>query len=217
MNPRKAASWLVSLAMIGTGLVLVALFFVGQPSLLGSSGAGEESGTGGTGPVISGSESGAEKQPADQLGEPEASPEDKTLKISIPKMGRIEDDTVPYAAGDDEAALRANAGIHLEGTGFPWEEEANVYIAGHRIGFPGTDSFLAFFDQQKLGKGDEIFVTDSEGKRYTYRVFEEFVAQPEDLHVTEPVEGKNILTLQTCTLPDYTERLVTRAELVDAA
>jgi sortase A len=27
------------------------------------------------------------------------------------------------------------------------------------------------------------------------------------------VEGKNIVTLQTCTLPDYTNRLLIRAEL----
>lgn len=41
--------------------------------------------------------------------------------------------------------------------------------------------------------------------------------EPTDLFVTKPVEGKNILTLQTCTLPDYTKRLITRAELVEEA
>ncbi len=214
MNIRNVVSWLFSLAMIGTGLALVTLFFAGQLSLLSS--AGDEPGPGGTGPIISGGEGAAEKKSAGNREEADAAPEDKTLKLTIPKMGRIEKDTIPYTTGDDEPALKANAGIHLKGTGFPWEDEANVYIAGHRLGFPGTDSFLAFYDQQKLQNGDEIYVTDSEGNRYTYRVFEEFVVQPEDLYVTEPVEGKNILTLQTCTLPNYTERLVTRAELVDA-
>ena len=38
---------------------------------------------------------------------------------------------------------------------------------------------------------------------------------PTDLYVTEPVAGKNILTLQTCTLPDYSQRLIVQAELVD--
>ena len=99
-------------------------------------------------------------------------------------MSRIGDDTIPYTTGDDEAALKASASVHLKGTGFPWGEEANVYIAGHRIGFPGTDSFLAFHDQQKLENGDEIYITDSEGNRYTNRVFEEFVVQPEDVYVT---------------------------------
>jgi sortase A len=26
---------------------------------------------------------------------------------------------------------------HIKHTGFPWEEEANVYIAGHRLGYEG--------------------------------------------------------------------------------
>ena len=40
---------------------------------------------------------------------------------------------------------------------------------------------------------------------------------PTDLYVTEPVPGKNILTLPTCTLPDYSQRLIVQAELVDEA
>lgn len=144
-------------------------------------------------------------------------PGDKTLKLTIPKMSQIEDDPVPDATGDDEQALKENAAIHLKGTGFPWEEEANVYIAGHRLGYPNTDSFLAFFDLNKLEKGDRVFVTDSEGKRYIYRVFREFVVKPTELHVTQPVPGKNILTLQTCTLPNYSERSIVRAELMGEA
>lgn len=153
----------------------------------------------------------------DTGGDSAGGPEDKTLKLTIPKMNRIENDAVPDAAGDDEEKLKGYAGIHLKGTGFPWQEEANVYVAGHRLGYPGTDSFLAFYDQNKLDKGDEIFVSDSEGNKYTYRVFESFIVDPSEVWVTEPVPGKNVLTLQTCTLPDYTKRLITRAELVEAA
>lgn len=154
---------------------------------------------------------------ADTGGDAAGGPQDKTLKLTIPKMNRIENDAVPDAAGDDEEKLKGYAGIHLKGTGFPWQEEANVYVAGHRLGYPGTDSFLAFYDQNKLEKGDEIFVSDSEGNKYTYRVFESFIVDPSEVWVTEPVPGKNVLTLQTCTLPDYTKRLITRAELVEVA
>ncbi len=38
---------------------------------------------------------------------------------------------------------------------------------------------------------------------------------PTDRSVTEAVEGKSMVTLQTCTLPDYSKRLVVRAELVE--
>jgi sortase A len=31
--------------------------------------------------------------------------------------------------------------------------------------------------------------------------------------VTEPLEGRNIVSLQSCTLPDYSERVIVRAEL----
>jgi sortase A len=45
-------------------------------------------------------------------------------------------------------------------------------------------------------------------------VFRETVVSPTDFSVTEPIEGKDILTLQTCTLPDYAQRLVVQAEKV---
>ena len=144
-------------------------------------------------------------------------PEDKTLTLTVPAMSRIENDTIPDTEGDDDEALGQNAGIHLKGTGFPWQEEANVYIAGHRLGYPNTESFLAFWDQDNVQVGDDVYVTDANGKEYTYRVFESLVVEPTDVWVIEPVPGKNILTLQTCTLPDYAQRLITRAELVSEA
>ncbi|MDQ4026568.1 MAG: sortase, partial [Actinomycetota bacterium] len=58
-------------------------------------------------------------------------------------------------------------------------------------------------------------VEDANGREYTYEVFNNFVVDPTDVWVTEPVPGKNILTLQTCTLPDYAQRVVVQAELVD--
>ena len=140
-------------------------------------------------------------------------PEDTTLKLTVPKMANIKDDNVPYTTGDDEEALHDNAGIHLDGTGHPWEGETNVYIAGHRLGYPNTDSFLAFWDLDALENGDKVFLTDANGKKYTYEVYEELVVEPTDLYVTEPIEGKNVVTLQTCTLPDYADRLIVRAEL----
>lgn len=151
------------------------------------------------------------EQPADYGS---GGPEDKTLKLTVPAMSRISDVEVPDAAGNDTEALDSNAATHLQGTGFPWQDGANTYIAGHRLGYPGSPSFLAFYDLNKLENGDEIFLTDSSGTRYTYRVFKEFVVEPTDLSVTEPVPGKSILTLQTCTLPDYSQRLIVQAELV---
>jgi sortase A len=140
-------------------------------------------------------------------------PSDTTLKITVPKMQRIKDVPVPDTSGEDEEALKNYAGIHLEGTGFPWDEEANVYIAGHRLGYPGTPSFLAFYDIDKVKENDELTVTDADGKEYTYRVFKAIEVEPTDLYVTEPMPGRNIVTLQSCTLPDYARRVIVQAEL----
>jgi hypothetical protein len=90
-----------------------------------------------------------------------------------------------------------------------------VFIAGHRLGYFGTDSYLVFWDLDKLEDGDEVFLTDSDGTRYTYEVYENFVTDPYDWSVAEPVSGKNIVTLQTCTLPDYSERIIVHAELTE--
>ncbi len=141
-------------------------------------------------------------------------PEDESLKVTIPAMSRIENAKVPYSDGTNEAAFKRYVGVHLRGTGHPWDREANVYIAGHRLGFPGTDSFLAFWDLNRMKTGDRIIVADADGKRYVYKVFKKFVVEPTRVSVTRPLEGRNIVTLQTCTLPDYSDRLIVQAEKV---
>jgi sortase A len=199
-----AVSGLVSLVMIAAGVALIGSFFLA--GTLNSTATNSEDPGRFNVPKLETADDGAA-----------TGPEDKTLKLTIPKMARIEDDTVPDAGGDNEQALKENAAIHLRGTGFPWQEEANVYLAGHRLGYPKTDSFLAFFDLNKLEQGDEVYLTDANGTEYTYRVFKEYTVSPTDLSVTKAVPDKNILTLQTCTLPDYSQRLIVQAELVDEA
>ena len=158
----------------------------------------------------------APEQTQRQSAEEQASaPADPTLNLTVPSMERINNAPVPDTFGDDEEALKNFVGIHLEGTGFPWQNEANVYIAGHRLGYPNTDSFLAFWDLDNVAEGDRIFVTDANGREYTYEVFQTLEVDPTDLFVTEPMEGRNILTLQSCTLPDYERRLIVQAELQD--
>lgn len=195
-----------SLGLVTAGVILIGSFFFGQ-NLVSTATGVKDPGDFNV-PVISNSQD-------DSRESASTGPKDKTLTVTVPKMARVKDATVPDAAGDDEASLREYAAIHLKGTGFPWQEGANVYLAGHRLGYPGTESFLAFYDLNKLEDGDEVFVTDASGKQYTYRVFKEFIVLPTDLSVTEPVEGKSILTLQTCTLPDYSKRLIVQAELVE--
>jgi sortase A len=177
---------LVGAVMVLVGLGLVALFFVGPPG-----------GTAGDLPT------GAEAGPTD-------APADGTLYLTVPKIG-LEDVTVHTSLSEEDLD---DSTIHLPDTGFPWQPGANTYIAGHRMGYFGTGSFLVFFRLNELARGDEIILEDSAGGRYTYRITESLVVGPEDTQVTEPVPGKSIVSLQTCTLPDYSDRLIVRGERV---
>jgi sortase A len=143
-----------------------------------------------------------------------SAPKDTTLQLTIPKMARVEDLPVYDSPWDSEDALDVSA-AHLDSSGFPWEDGSNVYISGHRMGFPGTKSFLVFYDLDALENGDEIYLTDSNGTKYTYKVFKKYNADPYDWSPTDSIPGKNVVTLQTCTLPDYTNRLIIQAELTE--
>lgn len=146
-----------------------------------------------------------------------AAPADQntTMKLTIPKMD-LADVEVRSTPVSDSSALDTGA-QHVEGTGFPWEQGANTYIAGHRIGYPGTGSYLVFYDLDTLQNGDEVILTDADGTTYTYAVFTSFTVGPSDYHVTEPVPGKSVISLQTCTLPDYSDRYIVQAELVEVS
>ncbi len=210
MRIKSTVLSLLSLVLVGAGVALIASFFLGT-DFIGNVGGGDQDRNEDSSfnvPVLEESSG----DPREDRESPEG-PEDKTLTVSIPEM-EVAEAAVPDAKGDDEAKLKDNLGIHLQGTGFPWEEGANVYIAGHRLGYPNTDSFLAFWDLDVLENGDEITVTDADGNEYTYRVFKEIVVEPTNLEVTRPVPGKDVLTLQTCTLPDYSQRLIVQAEKV---
>ncbi len=108
-----------------------------------------------------------EKDQGQSAKEQALAPDDTTLNITVPSMERVKNAPVPDTTGDDEDSLRDFAGIHLEGTGFPWQDEANVYIAGHRLGYPNTPSFLAFWDIDNVVEGDQVFVEDANGREYT--------------------------------------------------
>jgi sortase A len=82
--------------------------------------------------------------------------EDKTLRVTIPSMKRVHNSTIPYAGGTDEDALRNNAGVHLRGTGFPWQRQANVFIAGHRLGYVGTPSTLPDYSRRLIVQAERV-------------------------------------------------------------
>jgi sortase A len=119
------------------------------------------------------------------------------MSLSVPAMG-ISD--IPVVEGASETSLSQGAG-HVPGTGYPWVPGSNTYIAGHRIGYPGTPSDHVFWNLPNLGQGDQILLTDTNGTTYTYAVSEIFEVLPTDLSVTAPTGG-DVVSLQTC-IEDY--------------
>jgi sortase A len=166
----------------------------------------------------------AEKKPEDTAPrvskpEPEAAiPSDTTMYLTVPKLG-LQD--IPVLEGSSEAVLSQGVG-HLPGTGYPWVEGSNTYIAGHRLGYPGTVSDHVFWDLPSLTAGDEVILEDSLGQTYTYRVSEILEVDPNDLSVTG-FTGSDIVSLQTCIEnygdywtagPNWFARYIVRAERV---
>ena len=122
-----------------------------------------------------------------------SAPADTTMTLTVPAMG-ISD--IPVVEGTTEASLSAEAG-HYVGSGYPWVPRSNTYIAGHRIGYPGTPSDHVFWNLPNLVVGDEIYLTDANGRTYTYTVSEILEVPINDLSVTGPT-GTDTVSLQTC-------------------
>jgi sortase A len=135
------------------------------------------------------------------------------MSLTINPLGL---NNVPVLNSDSKRALDQGV-IHLPETSFPWSDtpERNVYLAGHRLGWPGTGSHLVFYQLDELSRGNRVTLRDREGRSYHYRVLESFIVGPSETWVTGRVRGRDLLTLQTCTpIPSFHKRLIVRAERI---
>ncbi|HKZ27464.1 MAG TPA: class E sortase [Rubrobacteraceae bacterium] len=160
------------------------------------------------------------EEPVEEEARAPAVPEDPTLYLTVPKLG-LYGHTVRN--DDSEVALDMGA-VKLPDTGFPWEQkDTNTYIACHRLGWPGNESYNQCLNLPLMQQGDQIFLEDSLGRAYEYRVTEALQITPQDTWIKRPSEGKDVVSLQTCieTLgniwtmgPNWTARYVIQAEKV---
>jgi sortase A len=134
------------------------------------------------------------------------------MTLSVPKLG-LKDVALP--TGSTQAELDREGVLRLRGSGLPWREGSNTFIAGHALGFPRTRVPYAFYELGEMMPGDEILIKSADGRRYAFRVYDRLTVEPDDLWVTYPVEGKTVVSLQTCTpVPSFENRLIVRGELV---
>jgi sortase A len=135
------------------------------------------------------------------------------MAITIPSLGI---QNAPVRDSDAKSALDKGV-VHLPDTSLPWSDtpERNVYLAGHRLGWPGTGSYHIFYNLDELTGGERITLRGGNGKRYDYRVLESLIVGPKANWVTGRVSGQDLLTLQTCTpIPTFQYRLIVRAERI---
>jgi sortase A len=134
------------------------------------------------------------------------------MTLTVPKLG-LQGVAVPTGSG--QAKLDREGILRLGGSGLPWREGSNTFIAGHALGFPSTRVPYAFYRLGEMVPGDRIFIRTASGERYTFEVYDRMTVEPDDFWVTYPVEGKTVVSLQTCVpIPTFEDRLIVRGELI---
>ena len=172
----------------------------------------ERRASGGEGAPDEGGASGEKEAPERKAPKEKAEPPSKKLKLTVPRLGL---ENVKVGDSPDQSYLDREGIMHLSGTGFPHQNGSNTYIAAHAIGYAESRVTYAFQDLEEMKDGDRVTVRDASGETYEYRVYERMIVDPDDVWVTKPVEGKKVITLQTCwPEPSFEKRLIVRAQIV---
>lgn len=110
--------------------------------------------------------------------------------IDVPKIGQ----QIPVYAGTSEDILQHACG-HLEGTSLPiGGKDTHAVITAHR----GLPQVKLFRDLDKMEVGDLFFFTNVK-ETLAYKVDQILVVEPWDFEPVLVVEGKDLMTLLTCT------------------
>ena len=127
--------------------------------------------------------------------------------VTIPKIN-VE---LPIYHGTSAEVLNVAVG-HLEGSSFPvGGKSTHAVISAHR----GLPSAKLFSDLNKLDKGDTFTITVL-NEILTYEVEDTFIIKPEDTEKLNIVQGKDYVTLMTCTPYGVnSHRLLVRAHRID--
>lgn len=127
-------------------------------------------------------------------------------RLRIPS---IELDLPVYHGTSDETLLKGLG--HLEGTSLPvGGEDTHSVITGHR----GLADATMFTHLDKVTKGD-MFTLTTFGEVLAYQVVRTQVVEPDETESLQPVIGKDLVTLVTCTpLGINSQRILITAERV---
>ncbi|MDO5748006.1 MAG: class C sortase [Actinomycetaceae bacterium] len=127
-------------------------------------------------------------------------------RVTIPKIMV----NLPIYHGTQAETLERGIG-HLFGSSLPvGGKGTHAVITGHT----GLSNMTLFDDLTKLTKGDDVYIQVA-NRRLKYRVISTHVVLPTDVSLLRPIEGKDLLTMLTCTPYGInTHRLLVTAESV---
>ena len=101
--------------------------------------------------------------------------------VKYPILERVTKSSIESAV-----AILYGAGLNKEG---------NTVIVGHNY---RNGQF--FSNNKKLNNGDKVYITDTEGKKVSYTIYNKFETTPEDTSFyTRNTNGAREITLSTCT------------------
>ena len=84
----------------------------------------------------------------------------------------------------------------------------NIVIVGHNY-----RNGLFFSDNKKLAKGDKVYITDLEGNRVTYEIYNIFQTTQDDTSFyNRDTDGKREITLSSCTDAGNDQRIIVEAK-----
>lgn len=121
-----------------------------------------------------------------------------TLDVLNGMMGYLVIDKIgvnlPIYHGTDESVLQQAIG-HLEGSSLPTGDIGNNTVLTGHTGLPSANLFTNLSDME-IGDTFEIYILN---EVFTYEVFNIVVVEPYEVDNLEPIEGKDVVTLVTCT------------------
>lgn len=141
----------------------------------------------------------------------------ETLNVYNGMMGYIVIDKIgvnlPIYHGTDESVLQQAIG-HLEGSSLPTGELGNNTVLTGHTGLPSAELFTDLTEME-IGDTFELYILD---EVFTYEVFNIVVVEPYEVDNLEAIEGKDVVTLVTCTPYGVnSHRLLVQGEQIEVA
>lgn len=137
---------------------------------------------------------------------PKVAAENNAFKILIPKIdirSEVLPNINPFDKKEYQEALKKGVAL-AKGSALPGET-GNIFIFAHSTDSPIniTNYNAVFYLVNKLGKGDEIFLT-YQGKYYKYIVENTEIIDPKEINYLKSSDKGQALTLMTCWPPGTT-------------